>query len=95
VADSSLKGKSTRIEGLYHRFGDRFIDLLFDKFRHLFFRSEMGSRFVHKTSSGRAFSLVYQFFYQFDRKKTRFVQFVKNNSGSEKTQKPKKTGSYH
>jgi hypothetical protein len=30
--------------------------------------------------------------HQFDRKKTAFVQLVKNNSGSEKTQKPKKQG---
>jgi len=35
---------------------------------------------------------VYQFIYQFDRKKTNFMQLVKNNSGSEKTQKPKKQG---
>jgi hypothetical protein len=38
--------------------------------------------------------LVYQFIYQFDRKKTDFLQLVKNKSGSEKTQKAKKTGSY-
>jgi hypothetical protein len=35
---------------------------------------------------------VYQFLYQFGRKKTGFLQLVKNNLRSEKTQKPKKRG---
>jgi hypothetical protein len=36
--------------------------------------------------------VIQEFFYQFGCKKTAFVKLVKNNSGSEKTQKPKKQG---